>query len=71
MTRRAEFDIAHVRVRVTDHPENGVTFALRPALGPETGPDLFSGHVDPGMAAALRALADHLDALGARIGGAA
>jgi hypothetical protein len=71
MTARAEFDIAHVRVAVTDHPENGVTFALRPALGPETGPDLFSGHIEPGMVAALRALADHLEPLEAKIGAAA
>jgi hypothetical protein len=71
MTARAFFDIAHVRVAVTDHPENGVTFALRPALGPETVPDLFSGHIEPGMAVALRALADHLEPLEAKIGAAA
>lgn len=63
MTHRAVFDIAHVRFSVTDHPQNGVTFALRPALGPSTGPDLFSGHVERGMATALRDLADHIEPL--------
>lgn len=37
--------------------------ALRPALGPSTGPDLFSGHVERGMATALRDLADHIEPL--------
>lgn len=65
---RVRFDVAHFWVEVCDHPENGVTFALK--VGDQRrdkSPSLFSAHVEKGMAAELRALADHIEPLEAKL----
>lgn len=68
---RERFEIGHVVFEVCDHPENGVTFALRAGLdpmSPRVPPPLFSGHVGAGMARQLRRLAHRLDDLEEKIG---
>mgnify|MGYP000878058920 CR=1 FL=1 len=66
-TARQYFDVAHVQFELIDHPQNGVTFGLRTKFGPDNRGCLFSGHIERGMAAGLRALADVLEPLEARI----
>lgn len=66
-TPRQYFDVAHVQFEVINHPVNGVTFGLRTKFGPDNRGCLFSGHIERGMAAELRALADVLEPLEARI----
>ena len=59
---RKKFAVAHITFEVCDHPKNGCTFAL--IAGEAARPDprpLFTGHVPPGMAAELRALADYIE----------
>lgn len=60
---RATFNCGHVQFGVVVHTTYGVTFGLRTAEGPQGRPDLFSGHVEPGMADGLRRLADYLDSV--------
>lgn len=60
-TARKRFPVGHVEFEVNSHTTYGVTFGLRTAEGPADRPNLFSGHVSPGMADELRALADYLD----------
>lgn len=62
------FRVAHMVVRTTIDRETGITFGLYPDRdGAETRAALFSGHIEPGMANQLRALADHFDDLEARL----
>lgn len=67
---REKFKVAHVQFEIADDPENGCTFALLvadPVTAVEHLP-LFSGHIERGMAAQLRALAARLDDLEGKIG---
>lgn len=61
--KRETFDVAHVQFELIDHPEDGVTFGLRPKYGPEDRRCLFSGHIELGMGTQLRRLAHAIDAL--------
>jgi hypothetical protein len=62
---REPFPVSHVLFELCDHPENGATFALIAAKAPEAKyrQRLFSGHIEAGMAAALRRLADRIEKL--------
>lgn len=61
---RVSFDVAHFCVEVCDDPEIGVTFGLKTGCAAQgKSPALFSGFVEKGMAAELRALADHIEPL--------
>jgi hypothetical protein len=59
---RKRFSVSHITFEVAAHPKDGTTFAL--IAGEAARPDprpLFTGHVTPGMAAELRALADEIE----------
>jgi hypothetical protein len=66
-TIRQTFEVGHVQFELCNHPENGVTFGLRPVYGPEDRRCLFSGHIERGMGTQLRRLAHAMDALEAQI----
>ena len=59
------FPIAQMRVRITDDPTAGTTFALftEDEWKGKGAKALFSGHVDQGTPEQLRALAQHLEDL--------
>ncbi len=63
--RREVYQIGHVTVEVIDDPLTEATFALRPGLAADavTRRPLFSGFIEPGMADALRRLADRVEQL--------
>jgi hypothetical protein len=65
MTRKRTqetFEVSHFRVRVTDCPSNGITFALIAGDKnlPERETKMFSGHVEVGMSSELHRLAAHV-----------
>jgi hypothetical protein len=59
---RKPFPVANVTFEVDDHPKNGRTFGLFVGLA-EKRKRLFSGHIEKGMAAQLRRLAHHIEAV--------
>lgn len=65
--KRQSFAVAHVEFELVDHPDDGVTFGLRPVFGPADRRCLFSGHIERGMGTQLRRLAHAIDVLEAKL----
>lgn len=66
MTRTERiFHVEHVGFRITDDPKSWPWFAIFTGLDEKPTPKntLFTGPVNPGMAAQLRELADYVETL--------
>lgn len=66
---REQFWVNHILFQICDHPEHGVTFALIAGEATEAKfrRPLFAAHVQRGMAAQMRRLADRLEQLEAKV----